>query len=736
MTQWFGGHVSPTIEESDAIRQRLILNVVLAALAISSLFYAVVMAVQRGPASPGAIAGITPLPFFILAYWFGRRSQIRLGATLAASVLFVATVAALLTGSGGYAPTVGLIVVVLIAVILVGLRSAIIFAILSVLATAGAGLIISGSAIEASIFIDAVALAVGLAVLLTVFTLSFRSLRQTLSREIQASTELREESAELRERISRRTAELEKQTIQLRTAADIARLAAEMSTPRELSANAVELIQDRFAYYHVSIFMLDETGTWAELVASTGEAGKALLARHHRLAAGSASIVGWVTANRLPRISQVVTQDPFYFKNPLLPDTQSEMAMPMMIAQRLLGILDIQSSNLEAFADADVRAITAIADELAIAMDNARLMEAQQLELERADLEYRSRAGDSWERLSRSGLPSVLHLGPVDEGQAVGVDGFTTISQSAESGMTSVGAKGREVSLPVTVRGEVIATISLRKPDRQEPWGDDEIAMLEAVAGQAGLAIETARQYSDEQRRVTELEVINRVSQAASQLLRPETLFRVVQTQIDLVMGKSELIVALYDRQSQLLSFPYVSKNGETLDVEPTPIGSDLISSMIQTQLPTMTTADGAVLPDSMHDQDPPQSWLGAPLLAGDTILGAIVIYDQSTPDRYSEDDAALLSTLASQIATAMQNANLLEQVQRSARRERLIHEITAKVRRAPDVKTVLQTTARELGRALSAKNAFVRIGDGNPAADKTPEDQSAGSQEGSNDRD
>jgi GAF domain-containing protein len=184
-------------------------------------------------------------------------------------------------------------------------------------------------------------------------------------------------------------------------------------------------------------------------------------------------------------------------------------------------------------------------------------------------------------------------------------------------------------------------------------------------------------------------------------------------------MGESELIVAFYDHDQELLSFPFVSKDGETIAVDSTPIGADLISSIIQTQQPTMTGASDAQLPDTMSKLDIPHSWIGVPLMAGDSIMGAMIVYDLAAIDRYTEDDAGLLTTLASQIATAMQNANLLEQVQRSARRERLIHEIAAKVRRSPDVKTVLQTTARELGRALSADNAFVRIGDGNSSPEE-----------------
>jgi GAF domain-containing protein len=88
-------------------------------------------------------------------------------------------------------------------------------------------------------------------------------------------------------------------------------------------SQAVEIIRDRFNFYHVSIFLLDESETWAELAASTGEAGHKLITSHYRLAVGSASIIGWTTANRLLRVSQDITNDPFYYSNPLLPDTPS-----------------------------------------------------------------------------------------------------------------------------------------------------------------------------------------------------------------------------------------------------------------------------------------------------------------------------------------------------------------------------------------------------------------------------
>lgn len=98
-------------------------------------------------------------------------------------------------------------------------------------------------------------------------------------------------------------------------------------------------------------------------------------------------------------------------------------------------------------------------------------------------------------------------------------------------------------------------------------------------------------------------------------------------------------------------------------------------------------------------------------MLLGDDILGVITVQDFEREHRYSEDDAALLTTIASQVAAGIQNAQLLDQVQRSARRERLIHEITSKVRRSPDMQSILETASREVGRALNAARATIRLG-------------------------
>lgn len=242
---------------------------------------------------------------------------------------------------------------------------------------------------------------------------------------------------------------------------------------------------------------------------------------------------------------------------------------------------------------------------------------------------------------------------------------------------------------------------------------EDEIALLEAVAVQTGLALETARQYSEEQRRVIELEVLNRVSQAASQLLPPATLFRVVYSQISLVIGQSDTLVALYDERLNELSFPFAMRGDVPYDLPSMELGEDLISTIIQSRQPILI-GEGVTTPilgDSARGWEiHPQSWLGVPLIAGQDILGVLALQDNRQPDRFDEEDVALLSTIASQVATALQNSQLMSQIQRSARQERLIHEIASKVRRSPDIRSVLDTAAREIGRAFNASSATIKL--------------------------
>jgi len=555
-----------------------------------------------------------------------------------------------------------------------------------------------------------------LAMMIVIALGSFQGgLEDVIQREQRQVGRLQREQALLERDVSEHSESLARQARHLETTSEIARLVTSTADPTAMMNRAVEIIRDRFGFYQVSVFILDESNTWAVLTASTGEPGRLLLARHHRLGVGSASMVGWVTANRAPRTAGDVDKDPFHFKNPILPDTRSEMAVPMIVGEKLIGALDVQSTETDAFSVADQWAIEAVASELAIGIQSAQAMRELNDRLERIQRSLHAQTERSWSQIAGSSIPISYQLDPSGIAYTGDQSEFPTNRLAVRSARTSASPDGREVAVPVQVRGEVVATIAARRPAGSDPWTAADVALLEAVAGQASLALENARQNAEEQRRAAELEVLNRVSQAVSQLLSLDSLYRVVHAQITQILGEVDMAIALYHAQEKRISFPYVSEQNELLKRKEIVLGEGLTSVVIQTQQPLMEEEDTqrrAVELGVRLESSPAKSWLSVPMLVGDDIIGVLSVYDTEHDHRFTDDDLALLATMSSQVATAFQNARLLDQTQRSARRERLIHEITSKVRQATSIPTILETTARELGRALNAEYASIRLGE------------------------
>jgi len=181
-------------------------------------------------------------------------------------------------------------------------------------------------------------------------------------------------------------ARVEERTRQVRTASEVAR--AVISTPNleDLMRRAVDVIRERFGYYHAAIFLLDRGGENAVLRAATGEVGAALIARGHTLGVGSQSIIGWVTSHNEPRVASDVSRDPVHFKSELLPGTRSEAAVPLQVGGRVLGALDVQSLEANAFNAEDLGMLQTLADQLSAAIQNARLAQTSALAADRARL--------------------------------------------------------------------------------------------------------------------------------------------------------------------------------------------------------------------------------------------------------------------------------------------------------------------------------------------------------------
>ena len=183
---------------------------------------------------------------------------------------------------------------------------------------------------------------------------------------------------------------LQRRAIQLEASAEVGRAITSILDVDELLRKTVDLIRDGFGFYHAGIFLLDETGEWAVLREATGEAGAQMKAQGHRLAVADTSMVGWTALHRQSRIALYAEEDAVRFANPLLPYTRSEMTLPLMVGGRLLGVLNVQSTEEAVFDEDDVRALQSMADQVAVAMENARRVSDETTQLEATSPIYRA----------------------------------------------------------------------------------------------------------------------------------------------------------------------------------------------------------------------------------------------------------------------------------------------------------------------------------------------------------
>jgi GAF domain-containing protein len=278
-----------------------------------------------------------------------------------------------------------------------------------------------------------------------------------------------------------------KRAEQLRLIADVARSAISIQDIDRLLPYTAQLISQRFGFYHVGIFLLDDRKEYAILSAANSQAGLRMLKKGHRLKVGSQGIVGFVTQAGKARIALNVEEDPLYLGGVDLPDTRSEITLPLKSGDLILGALDIQSAEANAFSEEDGSTLSILADELAIAIQNAISYERSQRALLEAEIASRQVAGQSWKGFTE-GIKS----------RGYRYDGVR--SEALKEARPASDADDG-LSIPVRLRGQTIGHLTLRHPDSPRQWTEDELAMAEATAERVALALEGTRLLEDAQKR-------------------------------------------------------------------------------------------------------------------------------------------------------------------------------------------------------------------------------------------
>ncbi len=380
------------------------------------------------------------------------------------------------------------------------------------------------------------------------FYMALGNFEHSLAQVQRANQESQVLRASLEQRVEERTRDLSRRARYLEATADVARYVASELDMEELLSRMVTLISERFGFYHAGIFLIDTTGRWAELHAASSEGGQRMLARGHRLEVGHRGTVGYVTARGEARIALDVGADAVFFDNPDLPDTRSALTLPLRARGRIIGALDVQSKEASAFTREDAAVLQSLADQLALAISNARLFERLQESVAAERRAYGELSYRAWVEM----LHARGEIGYVDDAEGTfPVSGAVApaIAQAAQVGAV-VQADAQTVAIPVRLRegGDVLGVVRLRKPEQGGAWTPEQISMMESITEQMGVALERARLYQDSQRLAMRERLVAESAGRMRQTLDVETVLKAAADEIYRALDLEEVVVRLTPR--------------------------------------------------------------------------------------------------------------------------------------------------------------------------------------------
>jgi GAF domain-containing protein/HAMP domain-containing protein len=356
----------------------------------------------------------------------------------------------------------------------------------------------------------------------------------------------------LERRVAERTLDVEHRSAQLQAAAQVGRAAANIRDLDQLLPLVTRLISERFGFYHVGVFLLDENQEYAVLRAANSEGGQKMLTRGHRLQVGQQGIVGFVCKQRQPRIALNVGEDAVYFSNPDLPATQSEISLPLVVGDVLLGALDVQSTEQAAFSEQDVRTLQVLADQVAIAINSARLVQQLEQVLAAERRAYGEISQRAWQLQARSLPYRGFSRTPAGVIPILGDDSAHAAADPAV------------LTVPLKVRGVVIGNLKLTRSEADAhlpgsqptptrglnplpttPWIDEDIELMHSLAEQLGVALESARAYQSTQADAQRDRLLAEINTRLRERLDVEAILRTTSQELRRALDLSKVVVQL-----------------------------------------------------------------------------------------------------------------------------------------------------------------------------------------------
>ncbi|MBN1873471.1 MAG: GAF domain-containing protein [Anaerolineae bacterium] len=566
------------------------------------------------------------------------------------------------------------------------------------------------------------------------FTETERFIFNRLQESLGAALKVRL-TAEEQQRVAR---ESEQRFWQLQTASEVSRYASSILDPDELLRHVVELIKQRFNLYYVGIFLLDDSGHWAVLRAGTGEAGQTMLDRGHKFEIGGESMIGHCIEMREPQLPRVVEEAEVRYGNPLLPETRSEIAFPLISGGRVLGAVTIQSTEPNHFDDQDIIVLGTMTDQIANAIANARLFVESQARLDELQRLQQRYAVETWRgyvdqqdvfgfaydlnQVTPLDMPvssslfvsdwgydsdirirrdtSTREIPPSDSG---GHPDTRDLRVARDEGGGN-GSSGVGVEAAIRMHGAPVGVLSFEAGEEAREWSEDELAILESVRDQVELALENRLLFEQSQRALAETQ-------------RREAEVRFLQ-EVAAFLNETEDIVAAQDELLERLKTfipvmlltltSYDSDNRVILQLESGAQISEVQTEWTGVQLaassgPAWVIRENQLLVDDdirarrRFSEDEALIEQGGvsriiiPLRLGPRTLGTLgMVSDQESV--FSRSGVlTILQQLAAQIASAMERANLFRQTRSALGESQALYRASSTLAQATSYDAVLR---------------------------------------------
>ena len=523
---------------------------------------------------------------------------------------------------------------------------------------------------------------------------------------VQLARDLTQTQRSLEGSIAERARDLEQRAFQLQIAAQIAQDTAAARDLEELLARTVNLIRERFNFYYVGIFLIDDNREYSVLRAATGEAGRAQIERNYRLKMNDVGIVTYVSNTGDMRIVNNVDFDFVYQRESLLPLTRSEAAMPLKIETNAIGVLDVQSAQVNAYSEGDVASLQIIADQIAVAIQNARLVGELDNRLKEINLLYQRYTQESWSR-QIGGSRTIGYQ--YDMSQVLPVQEHLPINKLHESGAKVMALEAREgeaksaLIAPLRMFNQVVGAVGVESNDADHQWTNEEVGLIEAVSSQVALALDNARLLEETQRRAEQLRLLQEITSAAASHIEAAELLDDIAERIRAGYNLPHCGIVLFDpggKQGTVMADAYKpgvavpSMVGAKIPLE----NNRLMAEVIRTKEPQVVASpknnpDTAPLYEGISSLGA-NSMVMVPLILRGEVIGTIGLH---SVDPLSNEDLQLLTQISLQTANAVDVARSFERAAQQAEREKMMTDITARMRETLNVETVLQTAVNEI---------------------------------------